>query len=751
MNTPTFRSLFAVALASLGSAHAQNVPDAGAIRQQIEQDQHLPVPAPQAPVKPSAPAAPKERTGPLVTIREFRFSGNTLLSAADLQMAVRDYRDRELDFDELQQAAQAVAARYRDAGWIVQSFLPRQDITDGVVTIEIVEARFGTVQRDGEAPERLREGAWRAIVDAAQPAGEPLSAKALDRALLLIDDLPGVLASGSLASGERPGETDLVLKLSDEPLFSGTAGFDNHGARSTGKNRLTATLGVNSPAGLGDRLLANLIHADGNDYGRLAYTLPVGGSGLRVGANVSNLDYRLVSSQFSALAATGSSLTLGLEASYPLLRSRAENLYLSASFDNKAFNNEANGTTTSKYTANVAGIGLVANRYDEVLGGANEASLFLSAGRVSPEGNAPRTDRSDGDFAKIRWNLSRQQVITEDLTAYAGWSGQWSGKNLDSSEKLYLGGPNGVRAYPANEGGGTTGHLINLELRQRVLGDWQLTGFLDYGRIRQYANNLDTAGHSLTSGNVSNQLSYQGYGVSLSWRGPFGSQVVATWARRLGSNPNPTVSGKDQDGTLDRDRLWLSLSVPFEFTPKVVASPAVAVATLPPPVVTVPPPAEALPEAVAEVDDSIEIDPEKKALTLRRRGNIWLVVADDLSVATANQAVATVNMVEEWRSAWVSREATRYLNYYADEFRPDSGLTREQWQKQRRQRLKGSSQITLELSEQRIRIDGDTATVSFKQHYSTPSFTETAHKTLTLKRIGAAWQIVSEHQQTPRP
>jgi hypothetical protein len=34
-------------------------------------------------------------------------------------------------------------------------------------------------------------------------------------------------------------------------------------------------------------------------------------------------------------------------------------------------------------------------------------------------------------------------------------------------------------------------------------------------------------------------------------------------ARRLGSNPNPTSTGQDQDGSLVLNRFWLSASVPF--------------------------------------------------------------------------------------------------------------------------------------------------------------------------------------------
>ena len=63
-----------------------------------------------------------------------------------------------------------------------------------------------------------------------------------------------------------------------------------------------------------------------------------------------------------------------------------------------------------------------------------------------------------------------------------------------------------------------------------------------------------------------NSYSLDGAGLSLAWRGSnavIRPTLVATWARRLGSHPSPGSSGQDQDGSLDRDRLWLLGSLQF--------------------------------------------------------------------------------------------------------------------------------------------------------------------------------------------
>ena len=54
-----------------------------------------------------------------------------------------------------------------------------------------------------------------------------------------------------------------------------------------------------------------------------------------------------------------------------------------------------------------------------------------------------------------------------------------------------------------------------------------------------------------------------GAGVSVTWTGPDGYVAKATYARRMGSNPNAAVNGQDQDGSLRKDRVWLTVNRSF--------------------------------------------------------------------------------------------------------------------------------------------------------------------------------------------
>ena len=519
------------------------------------------------PARPDEPRELAPPSGPTITVRRFTFAGNTLLPSAQLQALVADFLDRPLSFAELQRAPAAIANQYRQAGWIVRAYLPGQQIVDGVVTIQVVEAVFGGAQIEGPPPERVSLATVLRPIETQQVPGQPLNAEAVARALLLADDLPGVSVSGGLREGKEEGETELAIRLTDEPLISGDVSSDNAGARSTGRQRQSANLILNSLLGLGDSIAMNAIHSQGSDYLRLSASLPLGGDGWRVGVNTSHLDYRLISSEFSSLYANGTADSVGLEASYPVIRSHLRNLYLNFNLDRRHFDNQSAYAITSRYKSTALSVGLSGNLYDKLGGGgANSASLTLTGGTLdlddSPtQSSDASTTQTDGLFHKLRYSVSRTQVLDEVLSLSMAISGQLADRNLDASEKFYLGGPSGVRAYPVNEGSGSYGQLINLELRYRLPLGFTLSVFTDHGRVQVNRNNSYSGASSL------NSYSMKGRGVSLAWQPwrekGYGPSLKLTYARRIGENPNPASTGLDQDGSLLRERLWLSAELPI--------------------------------------------------------------------------------------------------------------------------------------------------------------------------------------------
>ena len=548
---------------------AQSVPDAGSLQNcaPMELPTRLPLPGPLLPAETTGDA-PAD-AGPKVSVRRFLLDARVPLDAAAFQAAVAPYLNRPLTYEALLAAAQAVALAYRRAGWVVSAVLPEQDISDGEVRITVTNAVFGGVTMRGGEAVGLRLPNIESYITEQQTPLQPLRTDALERAMLLIDDLPGLSATGVLRAGQYAGETDLLVQIEPSARQSGEISLDNTGARSTGYQRALASWTKPGLLTWGDQFSVNLIHtftayqSDGSDYQRVNYSLPLGYAGWRLALGGSVLSYRLVSSEFSGLGFYGDSDAWDLELTYPLLRHQNKNLYLMARAEHKHFNNEAAGTTVSRYRLEEQTWGVRGNMFDDLGAGATTTgSLLVSSGyldlRDSPTlSTDATTTATNGTFTRLRYSLSREQGLGRGFSAFAAVNGQTADKNLDSSEKFYLGGSSGVRAYPSSEGSGYQGFVLNLEARWKPTADWQLAALYDYGYVTVNHDN------SYSGASTLNEYALKGYGLSAAWRGQHKQTLALTWARRIGDNANATAAGNDQDGTYYRERFWLTASLAF--------------------------------------------------------------------------------------------------------------------------------------------------------------------------------------------
>ncbi len=543
-------------------------PDAGSVQKQIEQGLQTQAVPSTATKLPALPEIQSSVSGVTVTVKSFKFQGNSLRSDEVLAQAVQPFIDKSLNFDQLKLAAAAVTAAYRDAGWIVRAYLPKQEIEQGVVTIQVVESTFGKVIVADPQSKRVDASRLISVVGAALKNGEVVKTDRIDRALLLLDDTPGITVAGNFAAGQQPGETDLILKVLDRNLVNSNVSVDNFGSLSTGSNRVSANFAVNSPTLRGDAISLNLMKTQGVSFTRMGYTLPVGGDGWQVGGYASSMAYKLVG-DFASLGSKGTSTVGGFNISYPLIRSQITNLNFTTTTEKKNMDNKSAEQTVSKYSLHTTSLGLSGSKVDELGGGGlNSFGLSLTSGRVNLDGSPNKEAdlagaNTAGGYQKVNLTLNRTQTLTASTSAYVAVGAQRAQKNLESSERMYLGGTYGVRAYPSSEVGGSSGHTATFELREKISSTATVTGFYDYGKVKAYENNTTAAGGSNTNG-MPNSAALKGYGVSVAWQPAEGSEIKVTAARRSGVNPwSNATTGMDGDGTRKTTRIWASASFSF--------------------------------------------------------------------------------------------------------------------------------------------------------------------------------------------
>ena len=552
--------LISLALLALSSgAFAQSPPSAGGEMRQIPP---APVPqkaVPEIRIEPAKPAAVPASDQVKVLVKSLHVTGQTLYSEGQLVALTGFSPNRELTLPELRAMASKIADYYHLHGYFVaQAYLPAQDIKNGAVTIQVLEGRYGRVTLNNQT--KLSDAQAKGFL-AGLNSGDTVAIAPLENRLLLLSDTPGMKVRSTLAPGVEVGTSDLIVNVTPGKLVSGSVEADNAGNYYTGVYRLGATVNINNPTGHGDvASFRVLTSGEGMSYGRASYQMQFGKA--TAGVAYAALRYRL-GEELSYLRAHGTAEIASVYGSYPLVRSRNTNLYALLEFDARTFQDKVDlfSTVTDK-KAQVAMAGLHGNHRDRLGGGGlNSYSLTQSFGNLDIETPAAldadqgvltlgKGPHANGNYRKLEFRVARLQRVTERVSLYGAINGQFASKNLDISEKMGLGGPYAVRAYPVGEGYGDEGYVATLEARlllpkfsTSVPGQMHLVGFADSGTVT-HDKNPWAAG--------SNRRTLSAAGVGLTWADYNNFIVNAYWARKLGNEA--ATAAPDKNG-----RFWIQV------------------------------------------------------------------------------------------------------------------------------------------------------------------------------------------------
>ena len=544
--------LLPLALLALSqTVFSQQPPSAGS---QIQQIPPSPVPqkiAPTIRIEPSsAPATPASDAVKIV-VNSLQVTGALAYPEAELVALTGFKPGSELTLADLRGMASKIAERYRSNGYFVaQAYLPAQEINDGVVTIAVVEGQYGKIALRNQS--NLSDDLAYSQLDGIN-TGDAVAIAPLESRLLLLSDIPGVNVTSTLTPGASVGASDLIVDVTPGQRVTGSIDADNGGNRYTGEYRLGATVNLNNAAGRGDvASLRVLTSGSGLNYARGSYQMQFGKA--TAGVAYSWLGYEL-GKEFSSLQANGTAKIASIYGGYPLIRTRNTNLYALLAFDAKTFQDRVDATSTVVDKKVKALMATLRGDNRDRLGGGGLTSYSLTGttGNIDIQTPAMRafdaaTAQSNGHYTKLGFSAMRLQSVTDTVSLYAGINGQVASKNLDISEKMELGGINGVRAYPEGEAYADQGYLLTLEARfllpkfsEQFPGQLQLVGFVDTGSVTLNKNPWDAR---------DNRRTLSGAGIGLNWSAANNFVVKTSYARKLGSGT--ATSAPDKSG-----RFWI--------------------------------------------------------------------------------------------------------------------------------------------------------------------------------------------------
>ena len=528
-----------------GGAFVVYAQDAGTLQRELQlqlERQSPPIPfQPQKPTEP-IPVNPEESK---TAVKGFEFKGNTLLTEAQLQAAVKPWSNTLISFSELKNVTAAIQNLYIQNHRIAKVSIPPQEIKDGIILLEIIEGKMGSViftpPKEGV---KLRADVdnLKRYIRTRKDGSQYIDSQPLERAIALVNELPGVVVTGEFEQGDSLGQSNFRINVNDGPLLSTSVALSNYGSTSTGIFQANASLNLNNPMGYGDQVTLDALQSLGSSYVQLGYSLPVGYDGWRTGVQASYLTFHTLT---SAIPTLGNATTVGVNASYALLRNPGNSATLRFSMDDKNYENNQAGENISKYQITSLSAAVNGNFSDSTHSVINY-SLTLTSGNIKIINDTQAEQDLSGPitvgrYNKLGYNVSRTQELS--FLPKTSWLisayGQFADKNLNSAEHMYIGGTYAVRAYPVSQGGGSQGVVISSELQYRLDEKWQLGTFADLGVVKQYVNTYSNW-QGLTRANNTYPLGAVGATAKYTL-GRWGASAIVAF--RVGQNPLYNSSG----------------------------------------------------------------------------------------------------------------------------------------------------------------------------------------------------------------
>jgi hemolysin activation/secretion protein len=553
----------ALALSPWSLALAEVTPDTGAILQQLQ---------PVAPAQPSSndtglkletPSHAKLPMSEAFQVNVIIIVGNHDIETSVLQALLSNAIGTKITLPELDALATRITDYYHSHGYpLARAYIPAQSIASGIVRIEVLEAHYGTINLENHS--LVKDSLLQSTL-APLKSGQSIVQNKMDRALLLLSDIPGVSSMATLKPGAEVGSSDLDIKTEATPLITGNLSTDNYGNRYNGRVRGGATVNVNNALHIGDVLsLSGMSAGENMNYGRFSYEALLNGQGSRLGASYFYLDYALGDS-LQNLNAYGTAQIASAWLKHPLLRGRELNFFGQLQYDHAQLNDTIGISDIQTYRHVDSGTATInGDSRDNLLKGAtNTWNASWTGGQVSFDNSAAQqadasTKNSQGLFSKVNLNLSRLQNITEKTGIYASFAGQWAQDNLDSSKKMTVGGPYTVRAYDMGVLSADTGYLGTVELRQLLaegrFGLWQAVGFVDSAQVTINQSTW-TAG--------TNKASLSGAGGGINWLAPKTHWLIPTQLHARAYIATPIGSVPSLVGSTSSTRAWLEFGVGF--------------------------------------------------------------------------------------------------------------------------------------------------------------------------------------------
>ena len=461
-----------------------------------------PTPLPPLTSPPPIPQTLPPELGVKVKVQRIEVLGSTAFSPAELDAAVASFINKEATFEDLLAIRAAITTLYTSNGYTTSgAFLPPQDLTDGVVKVQVVEGALEKI--DIQGLRRLRTDYVRSRLNLATQA--PVNIRRLEEALQLLQLNPLTSSvQAELSAGTSPGLNVLTVNVKEaQPL---TANFlvENRDSPSVGSIRGTVAIAHNDFLGFGDRLSVDYGVSEGINSYNINYEIPVNARDGTLSLSYNNSSSSIIEEPFGSLDINADSRTLSLGFRQPLVRTPTTEFTLGLSFDLRQSQTylldnipfsfppvaeaEKGKSRVSVLRFSQDWVNRSTNR---VLAARSQFSFGLDAFDATVNNSGV-----DGRFTSWLGQFQWVQALGGDTILIARTGAQLSFDSLLPIEQFSIGGIETVRGYRQNQRVADNGIIGSVEVRFPIVrkssgfGAIQLAPFFDIGTVWNHKDGI---------------------------------------------------------------------------------------------------------------------------------------------------------------------------------------------------------------------------------------------------------------------
>ncbi|SDI16465.1 ShlB/FhaC/HecB family hemolysin secretion/activation protein [Propionivibrio dicarboxylicus] len=431
-----------------------------------------------------------EEDEPAFEIRGYVVEGNTLLPRDQVEAVLLAYTGPEASFSTIQEAITALEAFYAKSGYgAVKAFLPEQDVDQGLIRLQVVEAKIGSIIISGNtyfSDENIR----RSVPGLRE--GETPNMLRIDDQLRLANENGGKNTGLVFRRNQNEGEVDAMLNVADDSPLRLSVSMDNTGIASsdgkyaTGRFRTGVVL---QHSNLFDRdhalslqYLTSPDHFDKVTILGLGYRIPLYayGDDVTFAYAYSNVNSGKLATAAGTFGISGSGQLFMARYNQSLPKWGGWSQKLSYGIDYKAYSSRIMAEGSSDSLVPDATVHPVSLTYfgSGTLAG-RDVDLSVSAVQNIPGG----ADGTTADFNKTgarqgatagyhlwRYTANGIQPLPGDWRLRGALQGQMTDKALISGEQFGAGGMDSVRGFNERSVVNDYGQRVTVELQTPDLG-----------------------------------------------------------------------------------------------------------------------------------------------------------------------------------------------------------------------------------------------------------------------------------------